>query len=63
MFKQILKAIIIAAIFSAIPGHADTTESQMFYGLPTYTVGNYMYAVHEFGNSYDALPNYKNSSI
>ena len=35
----------------------------MFYGLPTYTVGNYMYAVHEFGKSYDILPKYKNSSI
>ena len=64
MFKQILKTIIIfTAVFSAIPGYAETTEDKKFYGLPTYTVGNYMYAVHEFGKSYDILPNYKNSSI
>ncbi len=53
----------MALFLSVILGYAETTEGKMFYGLPTYTVGNYMYAVHEFGKSYDILPKYKNSSI
>ena len=64
MIKQLLKAVMTMALFlSVILGYAETTEGKMFYGLPTYTVGNYMYAVHEFGKSYDILPKYKNSSI
>ncbi len=64
MIKQLLKAVMTMALFlSVILGYAETTEGKMFYGLPTYTVGNYMYAVHEFGKSYDTLPKYKNSSI
>ena len=53
----------MALFLSVILSYAETTEGKMFYGLPTYTVGNYMYAVHEFGKSYDILPKYKNSSI
>ena len=64
MIKQLLKAVMTMALFlSVILSYAETTEGKMFYGLPTYTVGNYMYAVHEFGKSYDILPKYKNSSI
>ena len=64
MIKQLLKAVMTMALFlSVILGYAETTEGKMFYGLPTYTVGNYMYAVHKFGKSYDILPKYKNSSI
>ena len=55
--------MMMALVLSVILGYAETTDGKMFYGLPTYTVGNYMYAVHEFGKSYDTLPKYKNSSI
>lgn len=64
MLKQILGAIILLTmVFSVIPVHAETTEDKKFYGLPTYTVGNYMYAVHEVGKDYEINSQYRNGSI
>ena len=64
MAKRVISAIMtVALLLSVIPGYAEISGGKTFYGLPPYTVGDFMYAVHEFGKSYDIPSGYENSSI